>query len=43
MYRCIICGKQFEGVSGGNIRCPACAGRIVEKMRPPITKKLLAK
>ncbi len=43
MYKCIKCGNMFEDSSKGLVRCPSCASRIVEKMRPPITKKLSAR
>ncbi|MCX8158173.1 MAG: DNA-directed RNA polymerase subunit P [Candidatus Diapherotrites archaeon] len=42
-YRCVACGRVFDTISKSLIRCPSCAYRVVEKVRPPVTKKIKAR
>ena len=42
-YKCINCGKLFEDSARGAVRCPSCAYRVVEKVRPAITKTISAR
>ena len=43
MYRCAKCGKSFEKLPEGLIRCPSCAFKIIFKERGPIVKRLQAR
>ncbi|MCD6247493.1 MAG: DNA-directed RNA polymerase subunit P [Candidatus Diapherotrites archaeon] len=43
MYKCARCGREFDNMPKGQVRCPFCAYRIVLKVRPPVTKKIKAR
>lgn len=42
MYKCGKCGQTVKELPKGMVRCPACAYRILYKIRPPVTKKAKA-
>ena len=44
MYKCQNCNKliEIEISSDKKIQCPYCGFRIIKKIRPPVTKKVLA-
>jgi len=43
MYKCVKCGKEFDELPKGLVRCPNCAYRVLVKTRSPVTKKLKAR
>jgi len=43
MYKCVRCGKEFDELPKGLIRCPNCAYRILTKKRPPVTRTVQAR
>ncbi len=42
MYRCIRCKKITEKLDLYFVRCKHCAGRILVKVRAPVTKTIKA-
>jgi len=44
MYKCLGCGRmvKIELATASKIICPSCGYRILEKMRPPVAKKIMA-
>ena len=42
MYICGKCGKTFDELPKGIIRCPSCAYKVLYRARDPITKKIKA-
>lgn len=40
MWACVHCGKQVEKVEV--VKCPYCGYRILQKVRPPVVKKVKA-
>ncbi|RLI29684.1 DNA-directed RNA polymerase subunit P [Candidatus Bathyarchaeota archaeon] len=46
VYRCIRCGKtsSYESIIGmPDFKCPHCGYRILEKVRPPVVKRVKAR
>ncbi len=43
MYKCVKCGKEFDELPKGLVRCPSCAYRVLIKLRSPVTKKVKAR
>jgi len=41
-YKCIRCGAEFDSMVDGEVRCPQCAFRIVEKRRQKVAKSVKA-
>lgn len=42
VYKCLRCGKEFDELLDGPVRCPFCSYRAVEKTRPEVIKEVLA-
>ena len=42
-YKCAKCGKVFDLLPDGMIRCSACAYKILFRQRDPIAKELKAR
>jgi len=42
-YKCVKCGELFDSFAGNVVRCPACASKIIFKVRQPITKEIKAR
>lgn len=43
MYKCIKCEATVEELPKGIIRCPNCAGKILSKLRPAVTREIKAR
>lgn len=43
MYKCGKCGEIFNKLPEGIIRCPACASKVLYKLREPVVKKVKAR
>ncbi len=43
MYKCIKCAEVFDDFPKGVIRCPACAYKIVFKVRDQVAKTIKAR
>ncbi|PIU22428.1 MAG: DNA-directed RNA polymerase subunit P [Candidatus Diapherotrites archaeon CG08_land_8_20_14_0_20_30_16] len=41
-YKCVRCGKEFDGLLEGPVRCPYCSFRVIEKVRPDVVKTVRA-
>jgi len=37
-YKCVRCGKEFDSLLAGPVRCPYCSFRVIEKVRSEVTK-----
>ena len=44
MYKCVCCGKsvKVDITTAKKIICPSCGYRILTKVRPEVTKKVLS-
>ncbi|MDD5148404.1 MAG: DNA-directed RNA polymerase subunit P [Candidatus ainarchaeum sp.] len=43
MYRCGKCGETFNKLPEGLVRCPACAYKVLYKVRPAVAKTIKAR
>jgi DNA-directed RNA polymerase subunit RPC12/RpoP len=46
VYKCIKCGEILDRDTldfSQSVKCPFCGGRVLIKVRPPISKKVEAK
>ena len=43
MYKCGKCGATTETLYDGPVRCPACAYKVLYKVRDPVVKELKAR
>ncbi|HID60970.1 MAG TPA: DNA-directed RNA polymerase subunit P [Hadesarchaea archaeon] len=43
MLRCSECGREFEKLPEGRVRCPHCGSRVLFKVRQEIVRKVRAK
>ncbi len=45
VYKCLNCGKdvEIELHKAKKIICPYCGFRILEKKRPPVAKRVIAR
>jgi DNA-directed RNA polymerase subunit RPC12/RpoP len=43
MYKCASCGRIFEKLERGDVRCSHCRGRILQKTRSDIVHKVKVK
>lgn len=41
-YKCVRCGREFDSLLEGPIRCPNCSFRVIEKVRPDVVKNIKA-
>ncbi len=41
-YKCVKCGGEFDNLIEGEVRCPQCAFRVVEKKRQKVAKTVKA-
>lgn len=42
-FKCGKCGKVVEDLPDGLVRCPACANKVLYKLRQPIAKEVKAR
>jgi DNA-directed RNA polymerase subunit RPC12/RpoP len=42
-YKCVRCGKELDSFPSEVIRCTNCSFRVMEKVRPQVTKEILAR
>ncbi|MBI4053449.1 MAG: DNA-directed RNA polymerase subunit P [Candidatus Diapherotrites archaeon] len=43
LYKCGKCGAAINALYDGPIRCPACAYKVLYKVRDPVAKELTAR
>ncbi len=43
VYKCAKCGEKITNIEAGMIRCPACANKILYKVREPVAKDVQAR
>jgi DNA-directed RNA polymerase subunit RPC12/RpoP len=41
-YQCQKCGEKFDELPRGVFRCPACAYKIISKLKQPVVRKVKA-